>query len=267
MPSRAAKADAPAAAGTVSALERGIAVLRCFNEDVASLSNAELSLRTGIPKPTVTRLAATLVSLGMLQQHAETERFSLAAGVVSLARAFLANVDVRAVARPHMVRLAESLGGAAYLAVRDGAHMVLIEIARSRAASLRSHHELGTRIEIGTSALGRACLAAIAERDPAHHAQLMTELAAYYGARWDAVQAGLQQARSDYQAHGYCISLGEVTPDIHSLAVPLAGAHGEPMAINFGGPGFVLTENHLRTVVAPPLLQAAAAIARDIGGA
>src|SRR3546814_1456978 len=55
MPPRVANAAAPAAAGTVSALERGIAVLRCFTEDVASLSNAELSLRTGIPKPTVTR--------------------------------------------------------------------------------------------------------------------------------------------------------------------------------------------------------------------
>ena len=41
---------------TVSALERGIAVLRCFDEDRRVLSPTELSRLTGIPRPTVTRL-------------------------------------------------------------------------------------------------------------------------------------------------------------------------------------------------------------------
>ena len=50
-----------AATGGVSALERGISVLRCFTADVRELSNTALSRQTGIPRPTVTRLASTLV--------------------------------------------------------------------------------------------------------------------------------------------------------------------------------------------------------------
>ena len=51
-------------ADTVSALERGIAVLRCFTEDRRVLGPTELSRLTGVPRPTVTRLASTLVGRG-----------------------------------------------------------------------------------------------------------------------------------------------------------------------------------------------------------
>lgn len=261
------RAVAPASGtGTVSALERGITVLRCFDENVATLSNAELSQLTGIPKPTVTRLAATLVSLGLLRQDPQTERFSLAAGVVSLARAFLAHVDVREVARPHMSKLARELSGATYLAVPEGTEMVLIEIARSREAGLRSHHEIGTRIPMATSALGRAYLSALAQWHPSRYPQVMQQLQDHHGEeQWPDILAGIQAAQTLWQSEGYVLSLGEVNPQIHSAAVPLPVADGEPLALNFGGPSFTFTEAWMRSQVAPMLQQAADAIAREIG--
>lgn len=266
MPPRPA-APATAATGTVSALERGIAVLRCFNENVASLSNAELSDRTGIPKPTVTRLAATLVSLGLLRQDATTERFALAAGVVSLARAFLAHLDVREVARPYMQALAQHLGGATYLAVRDGGEMVLIEIARSREVALRSHHEIGTRIPLAASALGRAYLAGLAHWQPQRYGQVLKQLEHDSApADWPATLNHLQHARDTWQREGYTLSLGEVNHEINSIAVPLPMADGEPMALNFGGPAFTCTESWMREHVAPELQRAAQAIIRETGG-
>lgn len=253
--------------GTVSALERGISVLRCFDENVATLSNAELSLLTGIPKPTVTRLAATLVSLGLLRQDLQTERFSLAAGVVSIARAFLAHVDVREVARPHMSHLARELSGATYLAVPDGTDMVLVEIVRSRKAGLRSHHEIGTRIPMATSALGRAYLSAMAKWQPHRYAQVLQQLEQHHGKeRWPQILANLKQAQAMWEAEGFVLSLGEVNPQIHSAAVPLPVADGEPLALNFGGPSFTFTEDWMRTQVAPLLQQMADAIAHEIGG-
>src|SRR5206468_6232755 len=87
---------------TVSALERGIAVLRCFTETRRTLTSTELSRLTLVPRPTVTRLASTLVTLGLMQQEPEGDRYMLGPGVVSLARVFLAGLDVRATARPHM---------------------------------------------------------------------------------------------------------------------------------------------------------------------
>lgn len=89
-------------ADTVSALERGISVLRCFSEARPVLGHADIARMTGIPRPTVNRLVATLLSLGMLKAAQVADRFMLGPGVVSLSRVFLGSLDVRAAALPSM---------------------------------------------------------------------------------------------------------------------------------------------------------------------
>jgi DNA-binding IclR family transcriptional regulator len=247
----------------VSALERGIAVLRCIELSGGPLSNGEISRRTGIPKPTVTRLVATLVALNYLKQASDTDKFSLSAGVVSLARAFLAGLDVRATARPHMVELAETARASVYLAIRDGLEMVLIEVCRSRSTVLLSRLDLGSRLSIAESALGRAYLSGL---DLAKRHALLDRLRIANGANWPRVAPGLEQALENAAKCGYCLSAGEWHPDIHSIAVPLLAPTGELMAVNCGGPAFAFPADHLCNVIAPKLIETAKAIARDIGG-
>ncbi len=248
---------------TVSALERGIAVLRCFDEDTRVLSNTELARRTGIPRPTVTRLATTLVTLGLLKQEREGERFALAAGVLSPARAFLAALDVRGVARPHMQRLAEQFGGSVYLAVRDGLEMVLIEACRARSTMLAARLDVGSRVPMANSALGRAYLAALPQNE---REQLIETLRVTKGSEWTALASGLRAALDEARRHGYTISAGEWHPDINSVSVPLTGPQAEVMALNTGGGAYLYTPERLRREIAPELLAMAGAIAVDIGG-
>lgn len=262
---KSTKADTPLEPATVSALERGIAVLRCFREDVRDLSNAELAQMTGIPKPTVTRLATTLVSLGLMKQASGTERFSLSAGVVSLAQAFLGGIDLRAFARPHMAELAEKSGGAVYLGVRDELDIVLIETSAPHSAFLLARLRVGSRFPIASSALGRAYLSAIT--DIRERERLTSAIKKGSGTEeWARLESGFQQAQQDARTHGYTMSLGEFHRDIHSIAVPLVVPGGEIMALNCGGPAFSFTEHHLRTDVAPLLLATATAIAKEVGG-
>ena len=109
---------------TVSAPDRGLALLQCFNDGQRFLGRIELSRLTGIPRPSVTRLAATLVANRWLQPEPGGKRYMLGAAVVSLAQVFLSGLDVRAAARGPMQALAERTGGSVYLAVRDGLEMV-----------------------------------------------------------------------------------------------------------------------------------------------
>jgi len=248
---------------TVSALERGIAVLRCFSADVRELSNTELSRRTGIPKPTVTRLAATLVSLGLLKQDGATDSFSLAAGVVSIAQAFLAGLDVRACARPIMRALSDETGGTGFLAVRDGLEMVIIEVSRPRMSMMSSTLDVGSRVPLANSALGRAYLAGI---DAHEREQLIETLHLSRGSEWSRLAPGLARALSAAAQTGYAASHSEWHCEISSIAVPLVGPNGEVMALNCGGAAYTFTEELLRDEVAGRLLQAARAIAQQIGG-
>jgi DNA-binding IclR family transcriptional regulator len=248
---------------TVSALERGISVLRCFTEERRVLTPTELSRLTGIPRPTATRLASTLCTLGLLRQDPATDAYMLGPGVVSLARVFLAGLDVRAAARPHMQALAEAYGGSVYLAIRDGTEMVLIEACRARSSMLAARMDVGSRIPMASSALGRAYLSAI---DHTEREALTETLRLARGAEWSLVAPGLQRAIDEAHRHGWCLSVGEFHREINSVSVPLVGPNGEVMALNCGGAAFAFTEDKLRADVAPRLLATTRDIANEIGG-
>jgi IclR family transcriptional regulator, positive regulator for flagellar biogenesis len=248
---------------TVSALERGIAVLRCFTESRRTLTSTELSRLTGVPRPTVTRLASTLVTLGLMKPEPDGDRFMLGPGVISLARVFLAGLDVRAIARPHMQALAEDAGGSVYLAVPDGLDMVLIEACRPRTTMLAPRLDVGSRAPIANSALGRAYLWALPGEERQH---LIESLRLARGSDWAALEPGLKRSLEEADHVGFNISAGEFHREINSVSVPLVGPSGEIMALNCGTAAFVYTEDHLRQVVAPKLLKMAKALAADLGG-
>lgn len=248
---------------TVSALERGVAVLRCFTPEVRLLGNNDLARLTGIPKPTVTRLAVTLVSLGLLKRDSASDRFALGPGVLSMSRSFLAGLDVRSCARPRMAELADWSGGAVYLGVRDGLEMVLIEALRARSSILAPSLDVGSRVPLIDSALGRAYLGAIEQRELD---QLLETIRLARGSEWPRMASGLMAALDQGAADGFCVSLGSWHREIHSVAVPLIGPKGEVMALNCGGPSFQFPEARLRDEIAPRLARMAEQIARDIGG-
>ena len=58
----------------VTALARGLDVLRAFQTRIGPMSNKELSEVTGIPKPTISRLTFTLKELGYLTQASRPRR-------------------------------------------------------------------------------------------------------------------------------------------------------------------------------------------------
>lgn len=247
----------------VSALERGISVLRCFSQEQPALGYAEIARMTGIPRPTVNRLVSTLQANGMLKPALTPDRFTLGPAVVSLAQVFLGTLDVRAVARPKMQAMAEDVGASVYLAVRDGMEMVLIEACRPRSSILAPRLDVGSRAPMPNSALGRAYLAAL---DDARRAQLVDSMRLLRGPEWDHLGPAMQRAIDEAQRLGYCLSLGEFHHEINSVSVALVGPGDEVMALNCGGAGFVFTEERLRREVAPRLLAIARDIAHDIGG-
>lgn len=248
---------------TVSALERGISVLRSFTEERPLLSHAEVARITGIPRPTINRLVATLLAMGMLKVAPGSDRFSLGPGVVSLARVFLGGLDVRAIARPVMQGLAEEMGASVYLAVRDGMEMVLIEACRPRSTMLSARLDVGSRAPLPNSALGRAYLSAL---DEGTRSQLLDSMRLLRGPEWDSLAPAMTRAIGEAQRLGYCLSLGEFHREINSVSVPLIGPGDEIMALNGGGAAFVFTEERLRNELAPRLREIAERIAHDIGG-
>lgn len=253
----------PARPDTVGALDRGLSLLNCFREGQRVLSATDLARLTHIPRPTVIRLAATLVAHRWLQPEEGGERYMLGAGVVSLAQNFLAGLDIRAVSRAPMHALAELTGGSVYLAVRDGLEMVLIEACRARTSMFAARLDVGSRVPMPNSALGRAYLGAV---DPATRTQLLESLRLAKGGDWDALQDGLQRALQEQANTGYCISAGEFHREINSVSVAITGPAGDVMSFNCGGPAFTFSQARLQNDVGPALLTMASQITANVGG-
>ena len=249
---------------TVSALDRGLALLQCFAVEQRLLSASELARQTGIPRPTVIRLAASLVAHRWLQVETGGERYRLGAGVVSLAQSFLSGLDIRAASRAPMLALAEATGGSVYLAVRDGLEMVLIEACRARSTMLSARLDVGSRVPLPNSALGRAYLATV---DATTRGQLIDSLRLSRGSDWNALEPGLNAALADHAQSGFCLSAGEFHAEINSVSVAMTSPHGDVMAFNCGGPAFSFSQERLRLEVAPALLAMSRQITAEIGGA
>jgi len=246
----------------IAALERGFEVLDCFAATRRALGSGDVAQLTGLPRATVSRLMQTLAALGHLRPAAERDKYELGAGVVRLAQAFLGAIDARHYARPHLLQLAEATGASALLGVRDGDDMLVVEAARSRASIAVMGADVGTRMTIATSALGRAWLAGAEET-------ARTEVAARWlrgQVRQPAARRALDVAVAQTRRDGYALSLGEWHSNINAAAVPVRAPSGEVLSLNCGGPSFVVPAERLQEQVIPRLLAAAEALARAIGG-
>lgn len=216
----------------VGALERGLRVLRAFSSSRDVLSNGELAQRTGLSKPTISRLSYTLARLGYLSHASDTGLYRLGAGSLALGYASLSNLDVRQVARPLMQELAEYAPGGVLLCARNGLDMICLEIRRSPQV-IGLGLEIGDRMPLAVTAPGRAYLAALPAEE---RAPLLEQIRESDTARWPQVHRDIKKALKDFSERGYCMTIGDWFPEIHSAAVPLkAKTPYGTLTVNIGG--------------------------------
>lgn len=233
----------------VTALARGLELLRCFGLQERELGVSELSRRTGIPKPTVVRLAGTLAKLGYLDHLAAEGKYRLGAGVLSLGFGMLARLDVREAVRPLMKELAERTQASVSLGIRDRLSMVYVETVRS-SASITLRRGVGTRLALATTAMGRAYLAGM----PAVQRTFLLDQIRLRDERiWPLIETGASQALRDFAERGFCTSLGDWDKDVHGVGVPFLAPDGTMMAFNCGKPAFKAGREYLENELGPAL--------------
>src|SRR3954471_4352807 len=104
-------------------LARGLEVVGFCTPLEPMLGNKEISVRTGLPKPTVSRLTYTLTKLGYLRHNMRLGKYQLGSAVLSIGYPLLASMNVRQVARPLMKELADYCNGSVSMGVRDRLNM------------------------------------------------------------------------------------------------------------------------------------------------
>jgi DNA-binding IclR family transcriptional regulator len=247
----------------VVALSRGLDVLRAFHPNDGLLGNQELAARTNLPKPTISRLTYTLTKLGYLTPVPRFEKYQLAPSAMALGYAALANLGVRHLSEPYREELMRETGGAVAVGGRDRHSMIYF--GQSRTGLLGVQLDVGSRVPIATSAMGRAYIWALPDDE---RSTLLRELRDHYGNRWSKMRDGIERAGEMLARNGFTISAGEWQEDVHAVGVPLKLNDGTgPYAFNCGAPAFRFTEDRLINDIGPRLVTMVRNIEAALGGA
>ena len=251
----------------VTALARGLDILRCFSRKDRELGNSDIAARTKLPRATVSRLTFTLTQMGYLTYSPDTGRYALSVGVLAFSNAYLGNLDVRNIARPLMQGLADDLAATVSLGAPDPSsqHMVFLEICQGVGQMFRIGMDVGSRVPHGWTAMGRAWLAALPE------AMREERLALYRkntpSREWTEIRAGIDRAVRDFERYGFCLSVGEWNKDVWAVGTPMVSREGQRvLAFNCSGPIFDITRQKIIADVGPRLIALRDSVAASTGG-
>lgn len=249
MPTKPAQNDASSPGG-VRSLHRALDLLETLSQVEGNLTLMELTEVSGLPTPTVHRLAQTLVQRGYMRQL-PNRSYALGFRLVPLGAA--ANVFARSNPEGILTDLVVELGETANVAVLSGDQAEYAAQVPSR-FGMRTIIEVGRRVELHCTGVGKALLAQLDEEavtqivrrsgmHPFTDYTIQTEV---------ALAAGLTQIR----AQGYALEDQEHEIGVRCVAVPVDAGPQSWMAVSISGPVARLSDDAVNRAV--PLLQAAA---------
>lgn len=132
----------PATEGTHESRDAGAKSLRkmalvldSFSRHKPSMTVAELSQATGLPKTTIHRIVVSLRDVGMLDQDGRRQGYRLGLKMFHYGSSVLASLDTPTRAHPHVAKLQQLTGEIIHLHMFDGSQMVCVEREEMTSAS------------------------------------------------------------------------------------------------------------------------------------
>jgi DNA-binding IclR family transcriptional regulator len=245
----------------VTALGRGLEILRVFEPQDGPLGNQELAERTGLPKPTVSRITHTLTVLGYLEYVPRLSKYRIGLGVLALGHACIGGAVLRTTAHPHMRRLATDTDATVALGGRDRLSMIYLDVCRGGHTAALSL-DAGARVPIYKTAMGYAYLWGIPEPE---RELLMRAISKSAKDEWPAIKKRLDAAFKSMDRYGFCTAEGTYERTMNGIGTALVLQNGtEVHAFSCSGPAFRFSAKHLQEVVGPKLISMSYTVREEV---
>lgn len=215
----------------------------------------------GVHKSTAFRLLAVLERKGFVEQSVQRGTYRLGFGIVRLAGATTARLDVGREAQHACERLASEVGETVHVAVLDDGAAVNIAQAQGR-ASVVVLDWVGRRTPLHATSSGKVLLAfaPLGVRDILGDQPLQRYTPATV-VDVDVLEEQLRAVRED----GWAYTQEELELGLNALAAPVRGANGQVVAaVSVSGPAYRLTWGSVPQL-AEKVLAAAREVSRRIG--
>jgi DNA-binding IclR family transcriptional regulator len=233
----------------VTALARGLAVLRCFTAAKRELGTSEVARLLKLPQPTVWRLCKTLQDEGYLLPGQGGDKLQLSPAVLGLGYSALSSVPLADIARPAMQEIANRFGAACSMGMRNGLHIVLTQRCQGQSDLILNLH-IGSQLSLPTSASGMAYIAQMAEDE---RATLLDQIRVADPANWPTREAVIAASLGQYAKQGFIVDCGGFHPRINTAAIAFVASDAQIYSLSCGAPSEQLTLDTLRSEIGPAL--------------
>lgn len=233
--SRRAKEPTPAEAieafngdpNFMTSLARGLAVIQGFSQQKRSLTIAQISHRTGIPRAAVRRCLYTLARLGLAGSD-DNRTFSLRPKILGLGHAYLSSTTLAVSAQPLLDRVSEVLNESSSIALLDGDNILYIARSSITRRIMSVDLSLGTHLPAYCTSMGRVLLAHMAPAALDDYLARVKLVA--YTPRTVIAPERLRKVLAGVAADGYAIVDQELELGLRSIAVPVRDLRGVVVA-------------------------------------
>ena len=240
----------------IGAAARAVAVLDTLAE-TGELGTNELARRTGMTPSTASRQLGTLAASGLVERVPATGRYRLGLRIVHLANALLARLDVREVARPHLVELVDATGETATLSVPGEQDAITVDFVPGR-HQIQPVSRLGRPSIAHATSAGKVMLAFAGRELPDGPLRAYTP-------RTITDPSALASEIAAVRERGFATAVGEREPDLSAIAAPVRSARGELEAIvALQGPSSRFDDKAMAEAL-PLLREHAEEISRQLG--
>jgi IclR family mhp operon transcriptional activator len=200
--------------GPVTAILRALTVLETIAEQ-GSVTIKDLHAATGMPKSTLVRMLETLIHAGYVYSAGDQPSYSLTARPLSLAGGFNQGRRLVSLLSPILGEFQKETRWPSDIGIFDRDAMVILEASR-QPGGLSVNWQVGSRLPVTRTALGRAYLAFLAEPERRTVLATVRELTGEPKdpKRFEAELGGVK-------TRGYALNDQEDRPGIRSLAAPV----------------------------------------------
>ncbi len=230
--------------GAVQSVDRAVSILELLARH-GEQGVTEVAGELGVHKSTAFRLVATLEQRGLVEQTEERGKYRLGVGLLRLAGATTARLDVVQEARPICRRLAHETGETVNIAVlSESSALYLDQVAGSSA--LQSHNWVGQHIPLHATSNGKVLLSGL---DDDRLGEVLRRLPSFTDTtitKRSKLRAELARVRED----GYAVAVDELEVGLAAVAAPIHNAHGDVIAsMSVSGPTFRMPADRIDGVV------------------
>lgn len=238
----------------VTALARGLNILYATRFYPLGISYQQICEMTKLPKPTVSRLLHTLVTLRFLRQNQHSGLYQADIRLLELTASHK-NVDQTDQIKPLLATFATRYQVSVSLAQAEYGEMLYIQSIRSP-ARLAVQLQVGSTIPMAETATGRAYYAALT---PEQRKLVQADLIRLFPNNYKSKIKKLEEQEKLLLAHGYTFSDKEFSSDITAIAVPIRHilAPNGLYALNASAPSSRMNLDTLVQTIANPLKELA----------